>query len=186
MKIIATVGLALMLLIPVGGFSQQPPRVAEKPPVGYDIAACTPEAFFVVHFDLVSGDLNLTLITKEPGKIEALDEPVLYKFKSEDKVGKHYQSDAGVELIFKFEEHTAMGIQKRNGEVHAIIFGVQGDGTKLAENAVAFSEVCQGLRDDATSSTTPADPATPQKQSGDGDNYTMPDYFGRKGPVVQI
>ena len=195
MKILATVGLALMLLTPLACSSQQVPKVEEKP-VGYDIASCSEDNFYVVHFKTVGDDISLVTYTESPGQVDTLPGPVLYKFVKEDAAGKHYTATVGkdlVELTFKFEKHTAMGTQQHDGIPVSVIFGMQADGSKLSENAVQFAMICAGIRAAAPSAAAPttpvtpapAAPAAPQKQSG-GDDYNMPDYFGRKGDLVKI
>lgn len=148
------VGIALLMLaMPAACSSQQ------AKPVGYDVGSCSPTEYFAVHFDIVGQDLKLTLMNDEPGVVNKPD-PILYKFQRQEKDAKIYLSEGGVELTLKTDKHMIIGVAKIDGKVTSIVFGVEGDGSKLAANGNGMLQVCQRLRAESGSD----DPVGPTSQ----------------------
>lgn len=188
MKLVRVGMMFALMLAPLALGQQKAPEKVEPPKVGYDVGACSPTDFLVVHLDVLKDDLSLTVVMDGPENIKVLDEPILYKFTSEDKEGKHYFSQADTELVIKFVKDqlpndSLIGVQKRGGEVHSVIFGIQGDGTKIAANAEAFVNVCRGLRGDKEPSES-SDPDPKKQTTEDPSEYDQ--HFAPGGPIVKI
>lgn len=119
---------------------------AQDKVVGYDIGGCSPESFVGAHIE-VGKDVIVTMASPGPDRVVKLDEPIVYKFTSEDKEGKHYVQPNGLELVIvRQDDKIVVGKIVDDGKMVAIIFGVPGDGSKLAENAKTEYKACEDLR----------------------------------------
>jgi hypothetical protein len=135
------VGIAALVLTFAGC------ALAQDKAVGYDVGACTPDSFIAAHID-IGKDVTVTSMSPGPDRVVKLDEPVVYKFVKEDKDGKHYVQENGLELILaKQDDKTIIGKFVDSGETVAVVYGVPGDGSKLAENAKIEYKTCEDLRD---------------------------------------
>jgi hypothetical protein len=124
---------------------------AQDKTVGYDIAGCAPDDFMAAHVE-VGKDVVVISVNPGPDRIVKLDIPIIYKFVKEDKDGKHYVQENGMEMVIaKQDSDTIIGKLVDKGETVAVVFGIPGDGSKLGENGKKEFETCKELQSKAGS-----------------------------------
>jgi hypothetical protein len=134
------VGIAALVLAFAGC------ALAQDKTVGYDIGACSPEEFVGAHVE-IGKDVAVISVAPGPERVVKLEEPIVYKFVSADKDGKHYVQENGLELvIIKQDDKAIVGKIVDDGKTVAVVFGVPGDGSKLSDNAKAEYETCKDIR----------------------------------------
>src|SRR5258708_4868016 len=143
MKCVRSAVLVAMLAIAGCGFAQ------EKKAVGYDLGSCSPNDFVAVHADYKDeADITITEVSAQPGKVVKLEKPTIFKFSKKDEDGKHYVAVTGGRelIVVKADEKVFFGaLVTDDGKVVAVVFGVPGDGSKLADNAKEEFGACIDL-----------------------------------------
>lgn len=143
MKCVRSAVILFMLAFAGCGFAQ-------KKPVGYDLGSCSPGGFYAVHAEYNDGvDITITAASFEPGKVVKLETPTVFKFSKEDADGKHYKAiTGGRELVVGKADNEIFfaALVTDKGVAASMIFGVPGDGSKLAENAEEEFSVCRDLQ----------------------------------------
>jgi hypothetical protein len=143
MKFVRTAVLVAALVFAGCGFAQ------EKKAVGYDLGSCSPGSFLAVHVEYKDeADITITEVSPGPDKVVKLEKPTIFKYAKTDKDGKHYAAvTGGRELVVaKADEKIFLGaLVTDEGDVAAVVFGVPGDGSKLADNAKEEFGACMDL-----------------------------------------
>ena len=128
------VGLLAVALLLAGRGIAQDKAVVQKKSVGYDVGSCSTGSFVAAHVELGT-DFVITVVSPGPDVVKALEKPLVYKFVKSDKDGKHYVNGPLEIVIVQADEKGLAGRLVKDGEAVAAVFGVPGDGSKLAENA---------------------------------------------------
>lgn len=184
---LARVGLVIALMLAPFALGQQKAPEKVEPKVGYDIGACRPDEFYAIHFDVVGDDLKVTLVNEGPNKVQQADPIVLYKFKEEKKDGRHYFNTEGdIELILNLDKVATVGVMKLNGKVQSILYGMAGDGSKLAENGVLMYKVCLDLKAGHEPKDVESVPDQKNQGSASQDDIDRSLFFTRGTEIVKI
>jgi hypothetical protein len=137
MKLLATAALAVALLA-CPAFAQD-----KK---GYDLGQCGADQFLGAYAIITSAGLELQSVSEGPNRIEPVDPKMFYKFKSEDKDGKHYEyvmeSKKKLEIVLDFK--ASLGYFNVDGKMNSVFFIAEDeDGSKLSETTIKMFEACK-------------------------------------------
>lgn len=126
---------------------------AQDKPAGYDVGACSPDMFIAAHFEVSATAVTITEVSRGPGHVKVLEKPVIYKFVKKDAKGSHYLVKDTEELVIEeVSEKGLIGSIEQEGKPVAALFGIAGDGSKLAENAMKEFDACQTVLQEPASS----------------------------------
>ena len=121
-------------------------RVSAQKAVGYDIGGCSPSDFVAAHIEYTAdSDVTFVLASTKADEVVKLETPVIYKFAKEDEAGKHYVSGTYDIVINVANEKDIEGAFLHDGKLVALLFGIPGDGTNLAETAKREAIACKEL-----------------------------------------